>query len=253
MERQGCIYLLRNLRNGKGYVGQHNNADGVERGRWAAHIRAAFDGHDHKPLYKAMRKAERELGSIGFSAEILWRGPVSQLNTKEPYYIKKFNTFIDNGCGYNLTTGGEKVALSTIAKRRLSRACQRSWDGNDARRAVISAKLTGRTVSEESKALMSKSQLARFALNPVVWTDEARAKLSATNKGKRPSDACVEASKAAHVQGRTKDKIPEAERGQRSASAYGFWAGKSAKERTAIALKSVATRRRNADLKGLMK
>lgn len=118
---KGCIYLLRNLVNGKGYAGQHKNVETVERTRWAAHIREAFVKKSPHPLYRAMRK----YGIENFSAEVIWTGHPSEVNAKETHHIKKCDTFIHGGWGYNQTLGGEgnrgyKVKPVTIKKLRRS-------------------------------------------------------------------------------------------------------------------------------------
>jgi group I intron endonuclease len=116
---QGCIYLLRNLLNGKGYVGQHKNAKTVEDVRWKSHIVAALEKSSKYYLHCAIRK----YGVKKFSAEILWCGPVDKLNEKEVYYIKKFHTFVDDpkGGGYNLTLGGnQKTKFSVRSRSKMS-------------------------------------------------------------------------------------------------------------------------------------
>jgi hypothetical protein len=69
-----------------------------------------------------VRKNLRETGKLNFSAEVVWTGSIEFLNAKEILHIKKFNTFIDNGRGYNLTTGGGHYEASEASKRKLRRS-----------------------------------------------------------------------------------------------------------------------------------
>jgi hypothetical protein len=63
-EREGCIYLLRNLINGKGYVGKSIQKDI----RWNVHRKAAFSGRSTLAIHRAIRK----YGWNNFSAEVVY-------------------------------------------------------------------------------------------------------------------------------------------------------------------------------------
>jgi len=126
-EPWGCIYKLTSIKKPKKcYVGKDKSGDPA-RHRWKGHLADAFAEKDRRPLYSALRKADRESGglTVGFTAEVIWRGPRSLLNEKEIYYIKKCRAFIDEG-GYNLTRGGDGLSLgfkhSEQAKRNMSAA-----------------------------------------------------------------------------------------------------------------------------------
>jgi stalled ribosome alternative rescue factor ArfA len=135
----GLIYYLLNLRNNKGYVGQHCTEN--EDRRWNGHYYAARDGGSKLPLHNAMRKAHKESkgASWGFSAEVIWRGPISLLNTKEAFFIKKFNTFIDDGAGYNLTRGGNSAARSERTKQLQSEAIKALYKDDEFRARMYAA------------------------------------------------------------------------------------------------------------------
>lgn len=101
------IYKIENLINGKVYIGQSVDI----KGRWNEHklvnSRASKDALKRQkyPLYLAFEK----YGLDNFSFEVIEECPVEELNEKEQFYIKKYNSYIDfpNSNGYNLTLGGD--------------------------------------------------------------------------------------------------------------------------------------------------
>lgn len=100
------IYKIENLINGKVYIGQ--SVDIKER--WNEHklINSRTSKEALKkqkyPLYLAFQK----YGLENFSFEILEECSLEELDMKEQFYIKKYNSYIDfpNSNGYNLTLGG---------------------------------------------------------------------------------------------------------------------------------------------------
>lgn len=88
------IYLITNLVNGKQYVGQ---SIGIAH-RWVQHKNSKED----YPISKAIRK----YGKDNFKFEIIENCLPKDLDEKEKYYIKKYNTVIPNG--YNITYGGNQ-------------------------------------------------------------------------------------------------------------------------------------------------
>lgn len=100
------IYKIENLINGKVYIGQ--SVDIKER--WNEHklINSRTSKESLKkqkyPLYLAFQK----YGLENFSFEILEECSLEELDIKEQFYIKKYNSYVDfpNSNGYNLTLGG---------------------------------------------------------------------------------------------------------------------------------------------------
>ena len=82
------IYKITNKINNKVYIGQSVD---IER-RWRQHKNSSLD----YPLYQAFRK----YGIDNFQFEILEECKRSELNDKEIYYIKLYNSCVD---GYNQT------------------------------------------------------------------------------------------------------------------------------------------------------
>ena len=101
------IYKIENLINGKVYIGQSINI----KERWSEHklinSRTSKDALKKQkyPLYLAFQK----YGLENFSFEVLEECSLEELDTKEQFYIKKYNSYIDfpNSNGYNLTIGGK--------------------------------------------------------------------------------------------------------------------------------------------------
>jgi group I intron endonuclease len=91
--RTGCIYLITNLINGKQYVGQTLNF----KRRMMFH-----KTHDTTLMDRVIQK----YGWENFSSSIIEDNvPENELNEREKYWIKYFNTF--EGEGYNCTEGGQ--------------------------------------------------------------------------------------------------------------------------------------------------
>lgn len=92
------IYKITNLINGKVYIGQAKNI----YKRWAEHKRAR--DNNCPLLYKAIRK----YGVDNFSFEIQEVCSQDELDQKEIYWIKYYNScvFFENGWGYNCNEGG---------------------------------------------------------------------------------------------------------------------------------------------------
>lgn len=105
------IYCITNLINGKRYIGQSIRIEN----RWEEHKRNAFDlsrEEYNKPFYQAIRK----YGLDNFKFEILEECKVEELDEKEKYWIKYYQTFPpDLDKGYNLTPGGKQgIKLSIL-------------------------------------------------------------------------------------------------------------------------------------------
>lgn len=85
------IYKITNKINNLSYIGQSIN---IER-RWQEHQREK----DNTLIHKAIR----EYGIQNFSFEIIEECSLDELNNKEIYWIKYYDTFNN---GYNMTLGG---------------------------------------------------------------------------------------------------------------------------------------------------
>lgn len=91
------IYIIKNLVNGKVYIGQSVRA----QQRWSAH---KSETKLNKPTdTSALHKAMRKYGIENFTMEILER--TLDYNAREQFYIKHYNALIPNG--YNIALGGD--------------------------------------------------------------------------------------------------------------------------------------------------
>jgi group I intron endonuclease len=163
----GKIYIIRNLVNGKGYVGQTIT---TLFKRLSEHKYLASKGGS-----SALCRAIRKWGENRFEISLLVTCETSQLDELEKNYIQTMNTHAVRGHGYNLTYGGQSAdhdehgrVISEQGRKRLSEVHR----GNSYAR--------GHKVSPEARLEMSRAQKSRKFSSPSV---EVRAKISATLMG----------------------------------------------------------------------
>lgn len=102
------IYKITNKISGKCYIGQ--TIQTLEQ-RWYKHI--------HDSRCPAIRDAIAKYGIDSFSIEVIDTAEtIDDLNEKEIYWIKHFNSIVPNG--YNLQTGGKNCRCAESTKRKLS-------------------------------------------------------------------------------------------------------------------------------------
>lgn len=90
----GYVYIIKNDIHNKVYIGI--TAQSIQK-RWYDHIRSSET--KNSKFYKEMRK----IGVEHFSINVLEQCDVGELNEREQYYIKKYDSFHN---GYNSTLGG---------------------------------------------------------------------------------------------------------------------------------------------------
>ncbi|MBQ2884700.1 MAG: GIY-YIG nuclease family protein [Alphaproteobacteria bacterium] len=109
IEYEGFIYLVKNLINGKCYVGQTTTS--IKR-RWNQHCYDASKSIYNMPLHKAIRKYGVENFTINEieSVKCVSKTELKEkLNSLEIYYIQYYDTYY--GDGYNATMGGDSAGL----------------------------------------------------------------------------------------------------------------------------------------------
>lgn len=98
-DKVGCIYAIKNTINDKVYIGQTTM---TLHERFLCHMKPSTQ--KERSCYK-FYKAIQEIGEDNFYIEEIESNiPVSQLDAKEVYYIKKYDSYKN---GYNSTNGGK--------------------------------------------------------------------------------------------------------------------------------------------------
>lgn len=119
MNKKICgIYKITNIMNGHVYIGQSREI----HKRWIEHKTTFKSKTKGTILYKAMQK----YGFENFVFEIIEECQPKDLDKREIYYIKEYNSYAFNEprCGYNMTKGGD--GQNGWGKK----VCQYSLDGN---------------------------------------------------------------------------------------------------------------------------
>lgn len=93
----GAIYKITNKINGKIYVGQTSS---TTEERWKGHKRAWHSTRRCPALYNAFDK----YGIENFEVEEIEQCDIENLNEREIYWIKQYNSYEE---GYNATIGGD--------------------------------------------------------------------------------------------------------------------------------------------------
>ncbi len=177
------VYVLQNTRNQKVYVGFSGNP----AQRWKDERREAFRsaGASYGTL---LSKAIRKYGWDAFTQQVIEEWPTKEAALEaECFWIEFFRsdtTRFGGGCGYNLTSGGDKPP---------------SWEGKilaPETRAKISRAhkglRLGKVASPETRAKMSAAKRGRER------SLETRAKIGASNRGKKRSQEICDRIGDAH-------------------------------------------------------
>lgn len=199
----GCIYRILCKSSGKSYIGQYKLDNPTKRFK-----RHCVDAE--KGSTCAIHKAIQKYGKDDFTVEVLCIcSTQDELNKKEQEYIDQYNSMINNN-GYNMVAGGKGRAPN--------------YHHKEEHKAKMSTLMSGRTLSEETKQKISAvrkgvtpkrseetkqkvSELARINATGVVCSDEKKAKISASLKG-RPG-VCKGQTRTAEQ----KKRISDAKRG----------------------------------------
>lgn len=147
------VYLIRNLINGKVYVGQTKNF----ANRKAGHLQLAFHPRavgGERPLYRSMRKH----GVDNFAFEVLEECDDSLVDEREQHWVAHFDSFNPEK-GYNLTNGGQEFSeecIQLISKRtrEAMAKCDSSWKIRQ--REAMNDPEVRRRISERTRAAMRR-------------------------------------------------------------------------------------------------
>lgn len=182
------IYQIRNLLDGKVYVGRSVT---VEK-RWSGHRTALRNGSHRNPHLQA---AWLKYGEGSFVFELLETAPPENLPVREGYHCEALHVF-DPSCGYNLdvvdTIGRQTVSVESRQKMSASkRGKPGPWAGKTrVMSAEHKAKILAAAVSRRGqKMILSDAERLRRGsqVAAIVQRDDVRAKLSALQKGQTKS------------------------------------------------------------------
>jgi group I intron endonuclease len=183
------VYIITNVINGKRYIGI--TSWGLHK-RWASHKRDAANGVE-RVLYNAMRKYGVEYFTMVKIDEVdNW----VESCAKEQHYIKLYNTHFKQGCGYNMTLGGEGTPGRVLSEEHKAKIKETKSKWDDIRKKEFSdscsknAKLMWESFTEDDlKIRNEKISIARrehLASISSSERDELNLKIQATLR-KNPS------------------------------------------------------------------
>ena len=95
------IYAIRNILNGKMYIGKTEHANPEKR-----YKRHLTDAHKKRCKERALYRAINKYGAENFEFQVLEEVSTENVNQKEQHYIALYNTYHN---GYNETIGGEGI------------------------------------------------------------------------------------------------------------------------------------------------
>lgn len=168
----GIIYCVKNLVNGKRYIGQ--TVGDLEK-RKQGHL-LSLKNKCRYPLYLAIIK----YGLNSFEWTIIFDDVLNRdLDELEIDAISVYNTLAPNG--YNLKTGGANGRYSEESRRRMSEAARgnpkSSW--TEERKQKLSQKKKGvKRSPEDMQGLLDHQK------NRPPWTEEHKRRISETLKGR---------------------------------------------------------------------
>lgn len=104
IKRNICgIYKITNTINNKVYIGQSTDI----RRRWTSHINVLNESNkNNNEKQYALHTAMQKYGSDNFLFEVIEECPVQDLNDRECYWIKYYNSYLN---GYNENKGGSVI------------------------------------------------------------------------------------------------------------------------------------------------
>jgi group I intron endonuclease len=136
------IYLITNVTNQKKYIGQTKNL----KRRLKSHFKGS------KLREHSFARAIRKYGQENFEVSILEECDDDTVDSRERYWIEKFNT-MNPEFGYNLESGGNACkCISQEAKTKMSNA-RKAWYAalSEEEKQAFRAKIKGKKLSNEHK------------------------------------------------------------------------------------------------------
>lgn len=207
MEKICGIYMIKNLVNGKIYIGKSFDI----KKRWSNHKYELNKGiHVNNHLQSAWNK----YGENCFEFSIIEECNKDDLSNKEIYWIKETDAYRS---GYNQTEGGEGTHLTDDIKNKIGAAAKEWWANPENKNRMSELRKGegsfwyGKTFPDDMIQKLSESHK-----NP---SEEIRKKYSDANKGRTMSEEArnkiSESSKGRKVSEETRKKIREAKTGRK--------------------------------------
>lgn len=163
------IYMIKNKRNGKVYIGQTVGLARRKRNHFSS-----LQRNVHSNFY--LQNAYNKYGEIVLDFIVLERCPPENLDKKEEEYIAKYNA-LDSRRGYNLVNGGsdnryftkdvkEKISDALSGKPKTKTHCKRISESNKGRRISLKS-------IKQANATKKKHKIQHGEDNPnAVISDE---------------------------------------------------------------------------------
>lgn len=174
---QSGIYQIRNIANGKRYIGSAVNL----KARAAKHVSLLRGGYHHSAK---MQAAWNKYGEAQFKFEVLLVCSRENLLMYEQRALSTFQSFTARG--YNiLPVAGSRLGVPATAasKQRASVSMKRHFKINPVTEEQA-AKRRGVKRSAETRAKISRAKIGNKSRTGMKHTAEARAKIGASNSGK---------------------------------------------------------------------
>ena len=129
MEKQGVIYKIENLVNGKVYVGQ--TVKSYERRIQVHFVKLEKHYHNNTHLQRAFNK----YGKDNFKASIVATCAVDEIDEIEKYWIRNYK---EKNMSYNIEDGGNYIKeLTEETKSKISQQSKRCWADKEIRSKIM--------------------------------------------------------------------------------------------------------------------
>jgi group I intron endonuclease len=178
-EKNGSIYLITNMVNGKYYVGQHKSVE--PQIRWKKHLVSARGGSPY-----ALHSAIRKYGEDNFKIELLCICPHSRLGNMEPYYAEQFGTYVwDPIPGYNMVWCGTNFRLGITHTQEAREKLRKSNTGKIQSKETVEKRIKALTGLKRN--LQSRENIKQGKKdNPI--SEEGMKNIIKANTGKKMSE-----------------------------------------------------------------
>jgi hypothetical protein len=210
MKIYGIIYMATNLINGKKYIGQTQKTLKQRKNRH--YIRKNDGGFFHNALLKYSKENWKwEQIDIANNQE--------ELDEKEKYWIRFYDTFNNKNKGYNLTSGGEhNKSYSDETRKKISIGNKGKIVSKESKEKMSIAR-KGKKFTEEHKQKLSESHKGENnGMYSKKQSDEAKQKISNSCKGRIVSEdtrkLLSEKNKGKIISEETRKKISESKKGK---------------------------------------